>query len=78
MVFSDGRSVRQVHSFMVFSRWGESVFEFYNFPPDDAAFGWNGLFRDKKMDTGVFVYFAEVEFIDGEKKLFKGDVVLVK
>ncbi len=78
MIFSDGRSVRQVHSFLVFSRWGESVFEFYNFPPDDVAFGWNGLFRDKKMDTGVFAYFAEVEFIDGEKKLFKGDVVLMR
>ncbi len=78
LVFSDGRSVKQVNSFLVFSRWGESVFELYNLPPDDIAYGWDGTHRGEELDVAVFVYFAEVEFVDGKKRLYKGDVTLVR
>jgi len=77
MIFA-GRQVLQIRSFLVFTRWGESIFQDYNFQPNDPAHGWNGLFRNQKMNTGVFVYFAEVEFIDGEVVIFKGDVVLLE
>jgi hypothetical protein len=30
------------------------------------------------LDAGVFVWFAEVVFTDGETGLFEGDVVLVR
>jgi len=30
------------------------------------------------METGVYVYMAEVEFIDGSKKYITGDVLLVQ
>ncbi len=78
MIFSDGRSVKQINSFLVFSRWGESVFEIYNIPPDDIAYGWEGTHRGKKLDVGVYVYYAEIEFVDGEKRLYKGDVTLMR
>lgn len=78
MVFSDGRSVSQVKTFSVFSRWGETVFVGTNIPPDQAAFGWDGSHRGEELDPAVFAWFAEVEFIDGTTKLFKGDVTLVK
>lgn len=29
------------------------------------------------MDPAVFVYYAEIELIDGRKLLYKGDVTLV-
>ncbi|MCB0521779.1 MAG: gliding motility-associated C-terminal domain-containing protein [Saprospiraceae bacterium] len=78
MIFSDHRSVKEVSSFLIFSRWGESVYEYYHFPPDDPLYGWDGFFKGKDLDAGVFTYLAEVEFIDGEKRLFKGDVTLVR
>ncbi|MCU0346439.1 MAG: gliding motility-associated C-terminal domain-containing protein [Saprospiraceae bacterium] len=78
MIFSNGKSVEKVNSFVIFSRWGESVFEVYNFPPDEIAFGWDGTHRGKLLDTGVFVYYAEIEFVDGTKQLYKGDVTLVR
>jgi gliding motility-associated-like protein len=77
-IFSDGKSVKQVVSLKVFSRWGESVYEFYNFPPDDFNYGWDGTHREEEMDGAVFVYYAEVEFLDGKKRLLKGDVTLVR
>jgi gliding motility-associated-like protein len=78
LVFSDGKSVKQVNSFRIFSRWGESVYEVFNFPPDDFRYGWDGTHRQELLDVAVFVYYTEVEFIDGRKKLYKGDVVLMR
>jgi hypothetical protein len=30
------------------------------------------------MNPAVFVYYAEIEYIDGRVELFKGDVTLVR
>jgi hypothetical protein len=47
-------------------------------PPNDTNYGWDGSFRGREMDPAVFVYVAEVEFIDGEVFEFIGDVAIVK
>ena len=68
----------EIKSFLVFNRWGETVFERYNFQPNDPSLGWDGRFRGQMMNAAVFVYYLEVEFIDGETELFKGDVMLMR
>lgn len=73
-----GNNVRSIKSFVVFNRWGESMYELFNFDPRDPAHGWDGTHRGELLNAGVYVYFAEVEFIDGEIILFKGDVVLLR
>ena len=73
-----GNDVAIVRSFLVFNRWGEIMFEVYDFPPNDEDFGWNGKYRGQLQNTGVFVYMAEIEFIDGTVELYKGDVLLMK
>ncbi|MBI5913903.1 MAG: choice-of-anchor L domain-containing protein [Bacteroidetes bacterium] len=77
MIFSDTKSVLKVKSFIVFNRWGESVYQYFNFSPNDPAYGWDGKHRDQPMDPTVFVWLAEIEFIDGRVELFKGDVTLM-
>lgn len=73
-----GPAARIVRRMKIFSRWGSMVYEANDFPLNDPTFGWDGTFRGRAMDPAVFVYFAEVEFIDGEVVLFKGDVTIVK
>lgn len=73
-----GPDVRLVRSFYVFDRWGEKVYEGQNFQPNDPAHGWDGSLDGKNMQAAVFVYVTEVEFLNGETKMFKGDVVLVR
>ncbi len=73
-----GGSVEGVRKFQIFDRWGEMVFEDFNFQPNDPAHGWNGIFRGEMMNPAVFVYLAEVEFVDGVVVLFEGDVTLVR
>jgi gliding motility-associated-like protein len=77
MIFSDSKSVVKVKSFLVFNRWGETVYQYFDFNPNDPAYGWDGKHRGQAMDPAVFTWFAEVEFIDGRIELFKGDVTLM-
>lgn len=73
-----GSDVAQVKSFIVFNRWGEPMKELFGFDPNDPNNNWDGTYRGQLMNSGVYVYFAEVEFIDGEVVMFKGDVLLMR
>ncbi|MBK8564298.1 MAG: gliding motility-associated C-terminal domain-containing protein [Saprospiraceae bacterium] len=78
MIFAGGNSIQVIKSFLVFDRWGETVYQYYDFQPNNPAYSWDGKLRGLLMDPAVFVWFAEVELIDGSKRLLKGDVNLVR
>ena len=71
-----GKEVAKIRSFLVFSRWGETVFQYYLFPPNEPPYGWDGKYRGEPMNSAVFTWFAEVEFVDGVVELFEGSVTL--
>lgn len=75
---ADPDEVRNIRSFLIFNRWGESVFENYNFQPNSPAQGWDGNHRNEPMNPAVFVYVAEVEMMDGTIVVYKGDVTLIR
>jgi gliding motility-associated-like protein len=76
-VQSNGK-VTTVHVFRVYDRWGELVFEGLNLTPNDPTQGWDGTFKGEKMNSGVYAWYAEVEYIDGEREVLRGDVTLVR
>lgn len=78
LIFAKTNQIRQVNSFQIFDRWGTMVFQARNFQPNDPKYGWDGRFRGKLMTPAVFVYYAEIELIDGRRLLYKGDVTLVR
>ena len=52
-----------------------------NFRPTNQSFdenGWNGTLDGKYCNTGVYVYYIEVEFQDGNTKMYKGDVTILR
>lgn len=77
MVFTTEEKNINIKSMLIYSRWGETVFEYYNFPPNDPQYGWDGYHRGSLLNPAVFVWVAEIEFEDGRVELFKGDVSLV-
>lgn len=77
-IFADDKQILKINKFQVFDRWGEMVFTDTNFQPNDPAHGWNGRLRGQLMTPAVFVYYAEIELIDGRVLLYKGDVTLVR
>jgi gliding motility-associated-like protein len=77
-VFAKPGTVKNIRSFLVFDRWGEAVWQYFNFLPGDPAHGWDGTHRGEAMGPQVLVWFAEVEFTDGKTELLEGDVALVR
>jgi hypothetical protein len=45
---------------------------------NDAAAGWDGTFRGKNSQAGIYAWYAEVEFIDGFVVVLKGDITLLR
>ena len=56
----------------------EIVFEKANFPPNDPAYGWDGMVKGKKVTPDVFVYMAEVICDNGTPYTYKGNTTLIK
>ncbi|HFC01387.1 MAG TPA: T9SS type B sorting domain-containing protein, partial [Phaeodactylibacter sp.] len=71
-----GQDVKEVKNFRIYNRWGAEIFVQEHFQPNDPLMGWDGTFKNKNMNPGVFVYFAEIEFLDGRVEIYKGDVTL--
>ena len=67
-----------VKSYLIFDRWGENIYEAKDFPANSSNYWWDGTFKKKKLDSGVYVYYIEVEFENGEKEIFEGDVSIIK
>jgi gliding motility-associated-like protein len=72
------KNVEQVLELRIFDRWGNLIFVNNHFPPDEVNYGWDGSFRNLKMNPAVYVYWARVRFIDGLERLYKGDISLVR
>ncbi len=74
-----GPGVTNIIRFEIFDRWGEHLFSVpANSAPNDPFLRWDGKFRGKKMQPAVYVWFAEIEFVDGNIQLQKGEVILMK
>lgn len=59
--------------FRVFDRWGEMVFE-----TTDQNIGWDGTFRDKLLKPDTYDYYLEATCVQGEQKIIKGNVTLIR
>ncbi|MBK8555042.1 MAG: gliding motility-associated C-terminal domain-containing protein [Lewinellaceae bacterium] len=71
-------SIDRVKSWSVYDRWGELVWNAENFQPDDPTFAWDGRLKGSPLTPGVFVWVAEVIFVDGETLFFTGDTTLFR
>lgn len=76
MVRSTGMA--SVKSFRIFNRWGQVVFEKTNFPPNSAAYGWDGKVNGMEANPGVYVYTLETVCENGVPYFYQGNVTLLK
>jgi len=73
-----GQGTTAVRWLRIFSREGALVYEAENLSSGDTGIGWDGRFRGQMLSSGVYVYAAEIEFLDGVSEIFKGEVVLMR
>jgi len=44
----------------------------------DISKGWDGSYKGKLLNTAVFAWYAEVEFVDNNRIYRKGNVTLIR
>ena len=59
--------------FSVYDRWGELVFETNN-----PSIGWDGSYKGKELNPGVFTYVVTINYSDGKTTSKTGSVTLVR
>lgn len=62
----------------IYDRWGELLFSTSNIAPNHPESGWNGTFKNEKMNPGVYVFYALIKFPDGTFNSLKGDFTLIR
>ncbi len=67
-----------IHSLVVLDRWGNGVFSGKNFRFNELTDGWDGRRNGEIVTEGVYLWWAEVEFIDGKKEVFTGGILVVR
>ena len=67
-----GDNVATVHM-LIFDRWGEKVFE-----SENADFNWDGTYRGKELNSGVFVYYLKATCFSNNEIIRKGNITIVK
>lgn len=70
--------VDEILLLQIFDRWGDLVFENKNFAPNNAQLGWDGRFREKAVNPGVFTYLFKLKFVDGMQNSVTGTVTIVR
>ncbi|MCC6384856.1 MAG: gliding motility-associated C-terminal domain-containing protein [Bacteroidia bacterium] len=72
ILYVRGNTIRDL-IFRIYNRWGEKVFE-TTLPQS----GWNGTFKGKKVQPGVYDYYLEITCVNREKFFKKGNVTLIR
>ena len=73
-----GPEVAEILAFKVYDKWGNEVYSLNNFQANDSNLGWDGNYRGKALDPGVFVWSVEVLFIDDAVEVYSDNVTLLK
>ncbi len=60
-------------TFLIYDRWGEKVFESHN-----IGMGWDGNYKGKPCEPGVYVYYIDAGCFAQKRYLHKGNITLIK
>ena len=82
MLFVHGKEGSLILSFRVYNRWGELVYENTGdgegFDVNNPNTGWNGEYRSKPTNPGVFLWHVEALFLDGQRGFYQGSTTLLR
>ncbi len=72
VLFVRGSGIKNIKLF-IYNIWGEKVFETNNINK-----GWDGTHKGKPVNQGVYAYYLEGTFFNGQSFEQKGNVTLVR
>lgn len=77
MVFL-GDDIVGIKQFAIYGRWGNRVYEEKYAEATRNVKGWIGEFKDRPLDSGVYVYKVIIEVCPGVTKIKAGTLTLIR
>lgn len=68
----NGQGIATVNA-LIYNRWGGIIYQ-----SNDVTNLWDGTHNGTKVNSGVYLYTAEITFFDGEVEVFTGDVTVIR
>ncbi|MBK8721256.1 MAG: gliding motility-associated C-terminal domain-containing protein [Saprospiraceae bacterium] len=75
-VFANSQYVNLIKYFAVYDQLGRRVFEEKNMFPNDGL-GWDGKYKNAPLMSGIYMWYVEIEYLDGQIEKRSGDVALI-
>ncbi len=66
-----------INSLKIFDRWGNQVFLAENIESSKEILGWDGTYKGKQLNSGVFVYSCMLTFLDDVQVKIRGDFTIL-
>ena len=75
--FPVSKNPLSINYLRIYNRWGELLFENKKFSSNDKEAGWNGYYRNKMVNPGVYIY--TIEYIQNDiVKRISSDFTVLK
>jgi len=68
----------KINRLVVYNRWGSQVFEGRDLDPRVEALGWDGRYKGKELNPGVYTYYIEIGLNRGSRIFYKGSITLIR
>ncbi|MBP7809604.1 MAG: gliding motility-associated C-terminal domain-containing protein [Bacteroidia bacterium] len=72
IMYARGHKLTTIY-FAIYNRWGEMVFE-----TNDIKTGWDGNYKGRPADVGVFGYYVKYTCVSGQENFKKGNITLIR
>ncbi len=76
-IYTDA-ALQEIRYLRIFNRWGKLVYQKNNMPAGSLNQLWDGRQNAILMPLGTYIYSFEATFIDGESKVFSGEITLFR
>jgi gliding motility-associated-like protein len=73
-----GSGLFNIKQLKIFNRWGEPVFENFNFKGNDEKAGWNGTYKGQPLMPDTYVYIIDVLCDNNTILQLNGNVTLIR
>ncbi len=70
------QEVAQIQDLIVYDRWGEKIYEATEFKAGAASISWDGTFKARNAQAGVYSWVMNVLYLDGSTDTLYGTITL--
>jgi gliding motility-associated-like protein len=78
LYFPQSKGIKTINTFLIFNRYGQTVFDAKNIKPNERTLGWDGKYKGIPQPPDAYVYILEVQCEQGEKIVKKDSFMLLR